>query len=171
VIATPAAYQSVTPRAPCSPQRRSAAAHTAPTSNSGYKAPSVLLKTDFNLEAEKDYTPTFSGKHDNSIMGVVNKDYDAAPIASTVSMTASRTGPGSASRSCRARSGSADGLSAAGRLDCQMSPKAAGWVSSAVPGTLWVRRRSRAHVLLYELLAIGYRLIAISLHTTYALRL
>ena len=26
----------------------------------------------------------YSGKHDNSIMGVVNKDYDAAPVASTV---------------------------------------------------------------------------------------
>ena len=59
-------------------------AFTAPTSNSGYKAPSVLLKTDYNLEAEKDYTPAFSGKHDNSILGVANKDYDAAAIAYSV---------------------------------------------------------------------------------------
>lgn len=59
-------------------------AFTAPTSNSGYKAPSVLLKTEFNLEAEKDYTPAFSGKHDNSILGVANKDYDAAAIAYSV---------------------------------------------------------------------------------------
>ena len=27
---------------------------------------------------------TYSGKHDNSIMGVANKDYDAAPVASSV---------------------------------------------------------------------------------------
>jgi phosphonate transport system substrate-binding protein len=32
----------------------------------------------------KDYEILYSGKHDNSIMGVVNKDYDAAPVASTV---------------------------------------------------------------------------------------
>ena len=59
-------------------------AFTAPTSNSGYKAPSVLLKTKFGLEAEKDYTPAFSGKHDNSILGVANKDYDAGAIANSV---------------------------------------------------------------------------------------
>ncbi len=59
-------------------------AFTSPTSNSGFKAPSVLLKAEFNLEAEKDYTPVFSGKHDNSILGVANKDYDAAAIANSV---------------------------------------------------------------------------------------
>ena len=59
-------------------------AFTAPTSNSGFKAPSSLLKTDFGLEAEKDYKTAFSGKHDNSILGVANKDYDAAAIASSV---------------------------------------------------------------------------------------
>ena len=32
----------------------------------------------------KDYEILYSGKHDNSIMGVVNKDYDAAPVASSV---------------------------------------------------------------------------------------
>ena len=31
-----------------------------------------------------DYKVIYSGKHDNSIMGVVNRDYDAAPIASSV---------------------------------------------------------------------------------------
>ena len=59
-------------------------AFTAKTSNSGYKAPSALLKGEFGLEADKDYKPTFSGKHDNSILGVVNKDYDAAAIANSV---------------------------------------------------------------------------------------
>lgn len=36
------------------------------------------------VEPGKDYEVLYSGKHDNSIMGVVNKDYDAASIATTV---------------------------------------------------------------------------------------
>lgn len=59
-------------------------AFTAPTSNSGFKAPSALLKSEFNLEANKDFEPVFSGKHDNSVIGVANKDYDAAAIANEV---------------------------------------------------------------------------------------
>jgi phosphonate transport system substrate-binding protein len=59
-------------------------AFTAPTSNSGFKAPSALLASEFNLEAKRDYEPVFSGKHDNSILGVANKDYDAAAIANEV---------------------------------------------------------------------------------------
>jgi phosphonate transport system substrate-binding protein len=59
-------------------------AFTSPTSNSGYKAPSAILKADFNLEAERDFTPVFSGKHDNSVLGVANKDYEAASIANEV---------------------------------------------------------------------------------------
>ncbi|WP_462382588.1 phosphate/phosphite/phosphonate ABC transporter substrate-binding protein [Pseudomonas sp. Marseille-QA0892] len=59
-------------------------AFTSPTSNSGFKAPSALLKSEFNLEADKDFKTAFSGKHDNSIMGVVNHDYDAAAIANSV---------------------------------------------------------------------------------------
>lgn len=59
-------------------------AFTAPTSNSGFKAPSALLKSEFGLEADKDYKTAFSGKHDNSILGVANKDYDAAAIANSV---------------------------------------------------------------------------------------
>jgi phosphonate transport system substrate-binding protein len=59
-------------------------AFTAPTSNSGFKAPSALLKSEFGLVAERDFKPAFSGKHDNSILGVANKDYDAAAIANSV---------------------------------------------------------------------------------------
>jgi len=59
-------------------------AFTSPTSNSGFKAPSALLKSEFNMVAERDFTPAFSGKHDNSILGVANKDYDAASIANSV---------------------------------------------------------------------------------------
>lgn len=59
-------------------------AFTAETSNSGYKAPAALLREKFNLEPTKDYEPAFSGKHDNSILGVANKDYPAAAIANSV---------------------------------------------------------------------------------------
>ncbi len=59
-------------------------AFTSPTSNSGFKAPSAILKSDFDMEAERDFEPVFSGKHDNSILGVANKDYPAASIANSV---------------------------------------------------------------------------------------
>jgi len=59
-------------------------AFTSPTSNSGFKAPSILLRKKFGLEAGRDYTSEFSGRHENSILGVANKDYDAAAIANEV---------------------------------------------------------------------------------------
>lgn len=59
-------------------------AFTSPTSNSGFKAPSAILKKEFNMVKDKDFTPAFSGKHDNSILGVANKDYPAASIANSV---------------------------------------------------------------------------------------
>jgi len=59
-------------------------AFTAETSNSGFKAPSAILKAEYGLEARKDFEPVFSGKHDNSVLGVANKDYPAAAIANEV---------------------------------------------------------------------------------------
>lgn len=59
-------------------------AFTSPTSNSGYKAPSLLLKSEFGMEAGKDFEADFSGKHDNSILGVLHGDYEAAAIANSV---------------------------------------------------------------------------------------
>jgi phosphonate transport system substrate-binding protein len=61
-------------------------AFTAPTSNSGFKAPSALLKAEFDMVEGRDFEATFSGKHDNSILGVANKDYDAASIANSVKL-------------------------------------------------------------------------------------
>jgi len=58
-------------------------AHVTPSSNSGNQAPRALFK-DMGVVPDVDYKVIYSGKHDNSIMGVVNKDYDAAPVASTV---------------------------------------------------------------------------------------
>ena len=67
-------------------------AFTSPTSNSGFKAPSAILKGEFGLVADKDFTPTFSGKHDNSILGVYNGDYEVAAIANSVMSRMMRRG-------------------------------------------------------------------------------
>ncbi len=58
-------------------------AHVTPSSNSGNQAPRALFKS-MGIVPDVDYKVTYSGKHDNSIMGVANKDYDAAPVASSV---------------------------------------------------------------------------------------
>ena len=55
-------------------------AHTTPSSNSGNMAPRALFPTE-GLSPDKDYKVLYSGKHDNSILGVASGDYDAAPIA------------------------------------------------------------------------------------------
>jgi len=59
-------------------------AFTSETSNSGFKAPSAILKAEFDMVAGEDFEPTFSGAHDNSILGVANKDYIAASVANSV---------------------------------------------------------------------------------------
>ena len=58
-------------------------AHVSPSSNSGDTAPRVLFAA-LGVKPGVDYEVVYSGKHDNSIMGVVNKDYDAAPVANNV---------------------------------------------------------------------------------------
>ncbi len=57
---------------------------TSPTSNSGNKAPSALLKSEFGLVKDVDFKTNFSGKHDNSILGIANGDYEVAPVANSV---------------------------------------------------------------------------------------
>lgn len=59
-------------------------AFTQPTSNSGYKAPTLLLEREGGLREGRDYQAAFSGKHDNSVLGVVNGDYEAAAVANSV---------------------------------------------------------------------------------------
>ena len=59
-------------------------AFTSETSNSGFKAPSAILASEFGMSAGEDFEPVFSGKHDNSILGVANQDYPAAAIANSV---------------------------------------------------------------------------------------
>ena len=59
-------------------------AFSSETSNSGFKAPSAILKADYGMESGRDFEPAFSGKHDNTILGVANKDYPAGAIANSV---------------------------------------------------------------------------------------
>lgn len=58
-------------------------AHTSPSSNSGHMAPMALFPAE-GLKPETDYKILFSGKHDQSVMGVKSGDYDAAAVASDV---------------------------------------------------------------------------------------
>src|SRR5258706_3023492 len=58
-------------------------AHTAPSSNSGHMAPLALFPAE-GLTPDKDYKIVFSGKHDQSVLGVNSGDYDAAAVASDV---------------------------------------------------------------------------------------
>lgn len=58
-------------------------AHTSPSSNSGHLAPVALFPKD-GMVPGQDYEIAFSGKHDQSVMGVGHGDYDAACVASDV---------------------------------------------------------------------------------------
>ncbi len=58
-------------------------AHASPSSNSGHMAPMALLPKQ-GVTPGKDYKILFSGKHDQSILGVASGDYDAAAVASDV---------------------------------------------------------------------------------------
>jgi phosphonate transport system substrate-binding protein len=58
-------------------------AHTSPSSNSGHLAPLALFPKE-GLAPDKDYKVLFSGKHDQSVMGVNSGDYEAAAVASDV---------------------------------------------------------------------------------------
>ena len=58
-------------------------AHTSPTSNSGNLAPRALFPA-LGVTPDEDYEVIYSGSHDQSMLGVVAGDYDAAPVASEV---------------------------------------------------------------------------------------
>lgn len=66
-------------------------AHTSPSSNSGHMAPMALLPKQ-GVTPGKDYNILFSGKHDQSILGVNSGDYDAATVASDVFERIARRG-------------------------------------------------------------------------------
>jgi phosphonate transport system substrate-binding protein len=53
-------------------------------SNSGCKAPLVLLRDQFDMIPERDYQWGFSQGHEESVRQVAAKDFDVAPVASDV---------------------------------------------------------------------------------------
>lgn len=59
-------------------------AFTQPSSNSGYISARILIEAETGFKDGVDYEANFSGGHENSILGVFNGDYDAAPIANDV---------------------------------------------------------------------------------------
>ncbi|MBE0583859.1 MAG: phosphate/phosphite/phosphonate ABC transporter substrate-binding protein [Desulfofustis sp.] len=58
-------------------------AHTSASSNSGNLAPRAIFP-QHGIVPDQDYTVLYSGKHDQSVLGVAHGDYDAAPVASDV---------------------------------------------------------------------------------------
>ncbi len=58
-------------------------AHTSASSNSGNLAPRAIFPKH-GIVPDQDYTVVYSGKHDQSVLGVQHGDYDAAPVASDV---------------------------------------------------------------------------------------
>jgi phosphonate transport system substrate-binding protein len=54
---------------------------TEPSSNSGYKAPLVLLRSNFGLQPLSDVLLRYSGSHEASIEGIAQKKYEAAAVA------------------------------------------------------------------------------------------
>jgi phosphonate transport system substrate-binding protein len=53
-------------------------------SNSGCKAPLVLLKEKYNLLPERDYDYGFSQGHEDSIKRIATKEFEIAPVASDI---------------------------------------------------------------------------------------
>ncbi len=61
-------------------------------SNSGYKAPLVLLMNDYNLVPVRDFDWAFTHGHDESIRGIASNTYNAAPVASDMLARATARG-------------------------------------------------------------------------------
>jgi len=57
---------------------------TDPGSNSGYKAPLVLLKSDYGLLPGRDFGIRYSGGHQQSIRGLAAGTYEAIAVANDV---------------------------------------------------------------------------------------
>ena len=61
-------------------------------SNSGYKAPLVILMNDYDLQPERDFERTFTHGHEISIRGIAANEYQAAPVASDMLARAVKRG-------------------------------------------------------------------------------
>jgi phosphonate transport system substrate-binding protein len=65
---------------------------TEPASNSGYKAPLVLLRSNFGLQPLSDVLLRYSGSHEASIDGIAQKKYEAAAVADDMLTRATAAG-------------------------------------------------------------------------------
>jgi phosphonate transport system substrate-binding protein len=65
---------------------------TDPNSNSGYKGPMVLLRSQYSLEPERDYVIRISGSHDTSIEGIAKGEYQSAAVAADMLYRAEQMG-------------------------------------------------------------------------------
>lgn len=66
-------------------------AHSEPSSNSGNQAPRALFENQ-GITPDEDYEVSYSGGHEQSILGVANGDYDAAPVCSTCATRVANAG-------------------------------------------------------------------------------
>lgn len=66
-------------------------AHADPSSNSGNLAPRALFANQ-GVVPDEDYEVTYSGGHEQSALGVANRDYEAAPVCSTCFARVARAG-------------------------------------------------------------------------------
>ena len=57
---------------------------TKKSSNSGYKAPSALIKQEQGYVVGEDFSVDFSGRHDKSIMGIASGKYQIAAVADSI---------------------------------------------------------------------------------------
>lgn len=64
--------------------RKHTLALVEPNSNSGYKAPMVLLHRNPGLDPERDYLIRTTGDHRVSIEGVAKRQYDAAAVSADI---------------------------------------------------------------------------------------
>ena len=64
--------------------RKKKIAFVRPRSNSGCKAPMILLWEEHGLQPERDYSWYYSYSHSNSIDAVLSGKADAAPVASDI---------------------------------------------------------------------------------------
>jgi phosphonate transport system substrate-binding protein len=71
---------------------------TSPESNSGYKAPLALLRSNFGLQPMTDFRLRCSLSHNTSIAGVVDHKYEAAAVADDMLNRQLATGPLTASQ-------------------------------------------------------------------------
>jgi phosphonate transport system substrate-binding protein len=57
---------------------------TDPSSNSGFKAPLMLMTHDLGMELDTDFNIVYSYGHEQSILGVADGHYEAAAVASDI---------------------------------------------------------------------------------------